>query len=110
MVDHPIRCRRIRLLARKRLQVVVEESDGDLMGNGVNIAARSITAAGGVRANSRAVPVVLEREFTLSADPKRDRRRQCDLNSVVSSARPSAHSWACPIPAFCTRGFTLGNQ
>jgi hypothetical protein len=35
----------MRLPARKRLQVVVEESDGDLMGDGVNIAARSITAA-----------------------------------------------------------------
>ena len=43
-------------------------------------------------------------------NPKRDRRRQCDLNSVVSNARPSARSWACPIPTFCTRAFTLGSQ
>ena len=38
-------------------------------------------------------------------NPNRDRRRHCDQNSVVSSARPSAHSWACPIPTFCTRAF-----
>jgi hypothetical protein len=51
------------------------------------------------------------REFTLSAETtKRDYRRQCDLNSVVSNARPPAHSWACPIPTFFTRAFTLGSQ
>jgi hypothetical protein len=29
------------------------------------------------------------------------------VSRSVSNSRPSAHSWACPIAASCTRAFTL---
>jgi hypothetical protein len=97
MVDIPLdaRCRAVKDL---RKTVVELESENQTLGGAIIRSPKEHT----VRPHPRRLNAIesAQPQPVVAGEP----------SACLPSARPSAHSWACPIPTFCARAFTLGSQ